>query len=144
MGLFESIEKLITEHGSAAIISQQLSFAKEQFVALERKVSELQLENGKLHAKLEREHLDHDKAQQELQRLQKEHEEEVVIHSFLEFRRGKRTQNKWMPFCPKCHAPATITQSASPQAYCPACDFVAYLDRGGAMTLDLIVKQLPP
>lgn len=83
MGLFESIEKLITEHGSAAIITHQLSFAKEQFVALERKVSELQAQNAKLEVKLEREQLDRNKAQQELQRIQKEHEEETVIHGFL-------------------------------------------------------------
>jgi hypothetical protein len=30
------IEKLINEHGSAAILGQQLAFAKDQFSALER------------------------------------------------------------------------------------------------------------
>jgi len=105
--LFDGIEKFITEHGSAAIIGQQLSFAKDQFVALERKVSELHTQNGKLEAKLEREQLDHDKAKQELKRLQKEHEEETIIHRTIEFHKGKRTGNKWLPFCPNCHRPAT-------------------------------------
>lgn len=35
--------------------------------------------------------------------------EDIRIHSALEFRRGKRTGGQWMPFCPKCHMPALIT-----------------------------------
>jgi hypothetical protein len=106
MNPFDLLEKLITEHGSAAVIAQQLSFAKDQFAALDRKASEQEREIGKLEAKLEREQLDRDKAQQELQRLQKEHEEEIIIHHCIEFRRGKRTSGKWAAFCPKCHMPA--------------------------------------
>lgn len=142
MNPIEYFEKLINERGSAAITAQQLSFAKEQFAALERKASELERQIGKLEAKLEREQVDRDKAQQELQRLQKEYEEETIIHCFLEFRRGKRTQNKWIPFCPKCHAPAGVfSASPIPQAYCPACDFTAQLSRG--LTLETIISQLP-
>ena len=33
-------------------------------------------------------------------------EEEIRIHSAIEFRRGKRTGGDWIPFCPKCHMPA--------------------------------------
>jgi hypothetical protein len=32
--------------------------------------------------------------------------EEVCIHRGIEFRRGKRTRDKWLGFCPKCHMPA--------------------------------------
>ena len=111
-GIIDSIEKLITEHGSAAIIAQQLAFAKEQFVALERKASELEREIGKLEAKLQREQLDRNEAQQELKRLQEEYEEEVRIHRCIEFRRGKRTGGEWAAFCPKCHMPVMQFQSA--------------------------------
>ncbi len=62
MNIFDGIEKLITEHGSAAILNQQLAFAKEQFTYLERQVSDLQIKIGKLEAQLEREQLDHTKA----------------------------------------------------------------------------------
>jgi regulator of replication initiation timing len=141
MSLFDGIEKFIIEHGSSAILGQQLAFAKEQFAVLERKVSELQLENGKLQAKLEHEQLDRDRAQQELKWLQKEHEEETLIHTFLEFRRGKRTQNKWMAFCPKCHAPAGI-DPYSQRAYCAGCAYFANLP--SSFTLESVIAQLPP
>jgi predicted RNase H-like nuclease (RuvC/YqgF family) len=105
MGLFDGIEKLITEHGSAAIIGQQLAFAKEQFSHLEKKVEELQTETGKLQAQLQREQDDHEKAKKELCRLQKEYEEDIRIQNGIEFRRGKRTGSIWLPFCPCCHVP---------------------------------------
>ena len=56
---------------------------------------------------LERERLDHQKTREEFQRLKDEHAEDIRIHSIgVEFRRGKRTGNKWLAFCPKCHMPA--------------------------------------
>ncbi len=108
MNLFDGIEKLITEHGSAAIISERLAFAKDQFSALERKVAELQIENGRLQERLQRSLVDHQGVKEELQRLQKEHEEDVRIHGGVEFRRGKRTAGKWIAFCPKCHTRKVI------------------------------------
>ena len=142
-GIIENIEKLISEHGSAAIIAQQLAFAKEQFAALERKASELEREIGKLEAKLQREQLDRNDAQQELQRLRKEHEEDVLIRFPFEFKRGKRTQNKWMAFCPLCHLPANVDlNSGEPFAYCSGCAFHVELPPG--TTLDSIALQLPP
>ena len=106
MNPIDLIEKLITERGSAEVLSHHLAFAKEQFIALERKASELERQIGNLEGKLQREQVDRDKAQQELNRLQKEHEEEIIIHHCIEFRRGKRTSGKWAAFCPKCHMPA--------------------------------------
>ena len=35
--------------------------------------------------------------------------EDIQIHRGIEFRRGKRTANKWQAFCPKCHMPAQFT-----------------------------------
>ena len=37
---FDSIEKLINEHGSAAILRERITLAKEQYAALERRVEE--------------------------------------------------------------------------------------------------------
>ncbi len=42
------IERLITEHGSAAILRERLALAAEQYSALEKKVVELQAENKHL------------------------------------------------------------------------------------------------
>src|SRR5688572_14318889 len=111
MSIFDSIEKLITEHGSAAILAQQLSFAKDQFSDLERKVSDLQTQVGRLEAQLERERADHKQAREDLQRLKDEHAEEIRFHRTIEFRRGKRTGDEWMAFCPKCHLPVAEGRS---------------------------------
>ena len=73
MSIFDSIEKLITEHGSAALLNQQLAFAKDQFADLERKVSDLQTQKGRLDAQLDHERLDHKQTQQELQQIKAEH-----------------------------------------------------------------------
>jgi hypothetical protein len=105
-GTFEFIEKLVTERAAADIIGKHLEFAKAQSAAEERKVSELQVENGRLQERVERVLIDLHGTQQELQRLKKEHEEEIRIHRCIEFRRGKRTGNRWAAFCPKCHMPA--------------------------------------
>src|ERR1041385_3333500 len=86
MSIFDSIEKLITEHGSAAILQQQLSVARDQFSELERKVSDLQTGIGRLEAQLEREHLDHQNARDELQRLKELHAEDIRVHRGIEFR----------------------------------------------------------
>jgi len=108
MNIFDGIEKLISEHGSAAILSQQLSFARDQFSALERQVSEFQAKTAKLEAQLEIEHANLIETKQKLQQLQDEHSEDIRIHknSGVEFRRGKRTGGEWSPFCPSCHSPA--------------------------------------
>ncbi len=37
MGLFDGIEKLITEHGSAAILRERIALVKEEHAALEKK-----------------------------------------------------------------------------------------------------------
>jgi hypothetical protein len=50
MGLLDGIEKLITEHGSASILRERIAFAREQYSALESRVSELQRENERLNS----------------------------------------------------------------------------------------------
>lgn len=113
MLILDSIEKLITEHGSAAILSQQLAFARDQFSDMERKVSELQTQIGRLGAQLERERTEKEQARGDLQRLRDEHAEEVRFCRSVEFRRGKRTGGKWMAFCPNCHLPVVDGESMS-------------------------------
>jgi len=42
------IERLINEHGSAVILKERLALAADQYVALEKKISDLQTENERL------------------------------------------------------------------------------------------------
>lgn len=105
MGIVDGIEKLINEHGSSVILAQQLALAKEQFAALERQVGELQSKAAKFEAQLEIERVNHQRACEELQSLKEEHAEEVRIRGGIEFRKGKRTGQKWEAFCPACHLP---------------------------------------
>jgi hypothetical protein len=108
--ILDYIEKLINEHGSSAILSQQLSLARDEFSQLERKKSELQIQVGHLEAQLEREKLDRSKAQDELEKLKEIHAEDVLIFRTIEFRRGRRTGRLWVEFCPKCHSPASTRE----------------------------------
>ena len=48
MGLLDSIEKLITEHGSAAILRERIALANDKHAALEKKASTLETENTEL------------------------------------------------------------------------------------------------
>lgn len=105
MGLFEGLEKLINERGSAAVMTQHLAFIKEKYEHLDKQSAELQIRLAKEQALLEREREDHAKTAAELTRVNAEHAEEVRIHTGIEFRRGKRTGGGWAPFCPRCHVP---------------------------------------
>lgn len=50
MGLLEGMEKLITEHGSAAILRERIALAREQYAALESRVVSLQKDNEQLNS----------------------------------------------------------------------------------------------
>jgi hypothetical protein len=43
--------------------------------------------------------------------------EEIRIYRGIEFRRGMRTQGKWMPFCPKCHMPSQYSTAMAPNGF---------------------------
>lgn len=48
MGFLDSIERLITEHGSATILRERISLANDQYALLEKKAADLQSENERL------------------------------------------------------------------------------------------------
>ena len=52
MPLFDNLEKLITEHGSASILRERLSLAADKYSALEEKVAQLKEENATLRSDL--------------------------------------------------------------------------------------------
>jgi len=58
MGLFDGIEKLITEHGSAAILKERIALVQDQYAALEKKLADSEfrakeLESEKMRFELE-------------------------------------------------------------------------------------------
>ena len=61
MSIFGEIERLITEHGSAAILRERLALAADQYAALEKKVSELQCENETLRTQLKQRQRENEK-----------------------------------------------------------------------------------
>jgi len=71
--------------------------------------------------------------------------EEIRIHSAIEFRRGKRTGNQWMPFCPKCHMPAVNSNFAyHNQLACSAnCGFKMECPSNPDHIIANAIKQLP-
>ena len=92
MPLFENIEKLITEHGSAAILRERLSLAADKYAALEAQVAQLKRENEALQS-------DAKKALAEVERLRKlieqkdgklSDEEERILKVYAE-------AHRWLP-----------------------------------------------
>jgi len=108
MSLIDTARQALTEIPISDVLRERLSLALDEATALERKVSEFQGQVAELKAELKITKTHEKQTEEELQRLKKEHEEEIVVLHGLEFRRGKRTQNKWIPFCPKCHVAAVI------------------------------------
>ena len=80
-----------------SIISLTQAVQSSDAEIVERDIRVMQ-ENAKLVAK-------NAELERQLAEAQAEH---VLIHKGIEFRRGKRTRDKWQPFCPKCHMPAQI------------------------------------
>lgn len=110
MNIFDTIEKLITEHGSAAILRERLDFAKQQFAQLEAEVVELRNARAEIAAFLRIEKEAHTKTRDNYDALVALHSEEIRIVDGIEFRRGKRTSGCWIAFCPACHVPADTSR----------------------------------
>lgn len=108
MSLIDIARDTLKEIPMADVLRERLSLAIDRLAEAEAKIEILQSENAVLKSQLEIERVHHQKCQQELERLRKEHEEEVRILHAVEFRRGKRTGNQWVAFCPRCHMPASL------------------------------------
>ena len=140
MSIIDTARKALTEIPISDILRERLSLALDYSVDLERKVHVLDAENGKLQAKLEAVEEKAKNQALDIERLNKLLEEEIFISHGVEFRKGKRTRNKWLPFCPKCHLPAEGTSSIgdSPMASCTAqCGWSSFIP----MLLDQLVNQ---
>ena len=111
--LTKDLESRIKERRDIDLLKQihtlAFSLQSSQVEVMERDIR-LMEENAKLKAK-----------------LAKSQSEEIRIEDGIEFRRGKRTNMNWKPFCPKCHLPAIIVDSEFPldcSAQCGWCSAI--------------------
>lgn len=91
MNPFDAIEKLIAEHGSAAILRERIAQAKEQQASLEKENASLKTENARLVSDLQ-------KAQSEIQRLKPAG---LVENDGLLWKRTPSGFDR-RPYCPHC------------------------------------------
>lgn len=99
MGFLDSIEKLITEHGSAAILKERIALANDKHAALEAEAKKLRQENEALRS-------DNEQFKAKNRTL----EEELTHSSLPEFveeagalfkKNAEGTYNE-TPYCPSC------------------------------------------
>lgn len=76
MGLFDGLEKLINEHGSAVILKERIALANDKYAALEQKLATSELRAANLESENQRLRLDLEKAQEKIRNL----EEQLVEH----------------------------------------------------------------
>ena len=93
------------------MLREQLALARARVTQLEIENAELKTKGAALEAELKLAREEYDKEKAEHQRLKVEHEEEVRVCKTVEFRKGKRTLNRWQAFCPKCHLPLMVSAS---------------------------------
>jgi hypothetical protein len=96
MGLLEYLDKLVTEHGSAAVLDKHLAFVREQAQALEKQVTDLQRENTTL--------------KKRVADLQAEVASKTALDEFVEcrgafFKRKPTGGYHHAVFCPDCRGP---------------------------------------
>src|SRR5687768_12392588 len=72
MGLLDSIEKLINEHGSATILKERIALANDKYTALERKLSESELRAKQLESEKQHFELDNFKLKEKVRSLEEQ------------------------------------------------------------------------
>jgi hypothetical protein len=126
MGIVDVARDALKEIPMADIIRERLSLALDRLSEAERQIATLQTEKGGVQAQFERERFDHEKTKEELTALKEGLKEQTCFVHGVEFRRGTRTGDKWLPFCPKCHLPMHFADK-NQMPYCndSACGWIA-------------------
>lgn len=107
MGLLDIARDTLKEIPMADILRERLSLAFDMASQSERENEKLRSEKARLEAELDIMRMNEKQTRLELETLKDRHAEDVRVSGGAEFRRGIRTNMKWIAFCPKCHAPAT-------------------------------------
>jgi hypothetical protein len=98
MGLFDNIEKLINEHGSATILRERIIQAQEQYAALEKRAAEADASVIRLELQLRESRAENDFLNKKLQDFQKDNNSpQLKFASPFCYAEGDQS-----PYCPKC------------------------------------------
>ena len=100
MSIFDSIEKLINEHGSAVILKERIALAADQYAALEKKIIELQAEN-------EHHRLNSEEYQKQIRNLEEKlshitSKQEWAEEAGALFKKNPDGTYNETPYCPTC------------------------------------------
>ena len=100
MSIFDSIEKLINEHGSAVILKERIALAADQYAALEKKIIELQAENERLR-------LNSEEYQKQIRNLEEKlshitSKQEWAEEAGALFKKNPDGTYNETPYCPTC------------------------------------------
>jgi len=129
MTIFDGIEKLINEHGSAKILGERLLLAKDQNTAQEKRISELESQFKESEA---------EKATLRFQLQSSQAENQQLTQKIKDFHSLPPLKYKHpfcyadgdpMPFCPTCweadsirlHLPASTVTGVGPSYKCSKC-----------------------
>jgi hypothetical protein len=97
MGFLDELEKLINEHGSAAILKERIALANDKYAALEEKIGALRAENDILRS-------ENGKLVAQVHELELLNAEAQKVSS-LTLKYGIYWDARGNSFCPKCKAP---------------------------------------
>lgn len=105
MGLLDYLDKLVTEHGSAAVLDKHLAFVREQAQALEKQVADLQSEKATL--------------KKRVADLQAQIASKTALDDFVEcrgalFKRKPTGGYHHAVFCPDCRGPMSSLMDELP------------------------------
>ena len=114
MGLLDGFEKLINEHGSAAILKERIALANDKYAAIEAKVEILEAEKVKLQQDNERLRFDNEERQKQRRTLEEKLSHKSSLPDYVEeagalFKKNPNGTYNETPYCPGCY-----TAMASP------------------------------
>ena len=105
MGLFDSFEKIINEHGSAVILKERIALASDKHSALEQELSVSELRAKGLESENKSLRLYREEAQTQIRNLE---EQLANFHAnALTLKFGVYWNKDGNPFCPKCKTPTS-------------------------------------
>jgi hypothetical protein len=125
MGLLDVFEKVINEHGSAAIRGERLVQAKEQIALFEKRLAESEAKAEKLDLQLRESEKKEERLKQTIQDLQKHHDSpQLEFMPPFYYAPGDP-----VPYCPTCweskrkaiHYPPPESISTGPLYTCQTC-----------------------
>jgi hypothetical protein len=130
VALSEQFQKLINEHGSAAILRDNLAFFKTQIEALEKQIKKLEEENTKLIKQLAKDNKNNPTGASL---------DEFVEHRGSLFKRKPEGGYHLSAYCPKCRCAMGSGHEGFP-FQCLDCSFIANFK--GAQ-LAAVIGELP-